>query len=41
MEKGTGVEGTAGAETRRLKSRVSKLEQGRENGGKHADNSKE
>lgn len=37
LEKGTGVEGEAREETRRLKSRVSKLEPGRENGGKHAD----
>lgn len=41
MEKGIGVEGKAREETRRLKSRVSKLEQGGENGGKHADNSEE
>lgn len=41
LEKGIGVEGKAREETRRLKSRVSKLEQGGENGGKHADNSEE
>lgn len=40
-EEGVWVEGIAGAEKWRLKSRVSKLDQGEESQGKHVDTSKE